>query len=85
MGSRQVKSGLKVGFLIRSDRQALQGIQPLLDPSRGKTPASLCNQQRVAGLQMPQVRHKRPILFEVFQYPFRARLLLIVEEPRYDN
>ena len=66
MGSCQVEGGLEVGFLIRSNGQALQGIQPLLNPCRGKTPASLCDQQRIARFQMPQVWHQRPILFEAF-------------------
>ena len=66
MGSCQVEGGLKVRVRIRSDGQALQGIQSLLDPTCRKTPASLRDQQRVPGLQMPQVRHNRSILSEMF-------------------
>ena len=85
MGSCQVKGGLEVGFIVRPDWQALQGIQPFVYRSRGESPTTLCNQQNIAGLQMPQVRRQRAFFYEALQRQVRARLFLIIEEPGHDN
>ena len=60
MGSCQVEGRLKVGFLISSDDQALQGVETLLDVPRRKAPAPLSREQGVTRLQVPELRHSAP-------------------------
>ena len=85
MPLRQLKGRLIVGFFIGLDRQDVQGVETICDPSPREASAPFSREQGVTYLQMPELWYKRAVLYKSFHHVVSSWHIFVIVEPRQND